>query len=84
MKLADFVSDPQCVLKVLDVSANNFSEDSYEILKNGFFKNISLSKMEIRECKFKNRKNNPHFFIKKIDLNLDFACGEIQPNIQEI
>ena len=53
------------VLKVLDVSANNFAED-YEILKNGFYKNISLSKMEIRECKFKNRKNNPNFLLKKL------------------
>jgi len=56
VKLSDFLSDPQCVLKALDVSANNFAEESYDILKYGFFKNISLSKLEIRECKFKNRK----------------------------
>ena len=54
---------------MLDISANNFSEESYETLKTGFFKNISLSKLDIRQNKFKNRKitfiyKNSHFNIK--------------------
>ena len=51
-KLADYLADTQCSLKILDLSSNKFGSDSYELLKAGFHKNTSLNKIDLRFNKF--------------------------------
>ena len=52
IKICDYIADSQCILKSLRMGNNNFMDDSFDILKTGFTKNFSLSKIDISQCKF--------------------------------
>jgi len=47
MQLADYLADPKCTLKELDLSSNNLEKASYRYLQTGLSKNRSLEKFEI-------------------------------------
>lgn len=56
-KISDYISNPLCTLETFDISANNFSDNSFELLQLGFNKNVSLHHTDIRKSEFVTKKN---------------------------
>lgn len=55
------MGDNTCSLRVLYIGNNNFSDDSFEILRQALIKNNSLNKIDLRGCKFSKKKEKEGF-----------------------
>ena len=68
-----------CCLKVFIVGNNDFSDISFETLKIGFTKNYSLSKLDIRGCRFSKSARE-----KERELNNEFMLYEMSESEREL
>ncbi len=51
-KISDYISNPLCTLQTLDISANDFTDNCFDLLQTGFTKNVSLQHTDIRKSEF--------------------------------
>ncbi|EGR28694.1 leucine rich repeat protein [Ichthyophthirius multifiliis] len=79
LKLSDYIADSMCCLKILVIGNNDFGDSSFETLKIGFTKNYSLSKLDIRGCKFSKTQRE-----REREINNQFMLYEMTESEREL